>query len=96
MAMTLEKVMEYADEVAQCSSPENVSRFNQAAGQWLYVNLDAVAHLTQPAQAVEAAHIGKLREMVAYYGQSPQMFRDELAALKAVIEATSTTPDKEG
>jgi hypothetical protein len=53
MAMTIEQVREYADAVSRCGSPENVSRFNQAAGQWLYANLDAVAHLIQPAQAVD-------------------------------------------
>lgn len=59
-AMTLEQVRDFADAVSRCSSPENVRRFNEAAGRWVYANLD---HLAQPAQAVD---VGAIREVVGW------------------------------
>ncbi len=61
--MTLEQVREYADAVSQCSSPENVSRFNEAAGRWLYLNLDTIdVHLANQSSTAEAMTIEQMRE----------------------------------
>jgi len=85
--MTIEKVREYADAVSLCSSPENVSRFNQAAGRWVYINLDAIEASLSRQVSVSDEDVAKA--WLIFDGQfyADRRGIESMSRMRAVLEA---------
>lgn len=96
--MTIEKVREYADAVSLCSSPENVSRFNQAAGRWVYINLDAIEASLSRQVSVSDEDVAKA--WLIFDGQfyADRRGIESMRRMRAVLEADragrGVVPDK--